>query len=79
VPKAILYIEISGAQQSRLEKFSKSDALKSFLPHSLLVLDKEIARRHFDILSDLVVSCNCYRLKLGSDIHDLPALIGSIL
>lgn len=79
VPKAILYIEISGAQEGHLDDLPKSDALRLFLPHSLVVLDKETARRHFEILSDLVESCDCYRLKLGSDIHDLPALVGSIL
>ena len=78
-PKVVLYPEISKGKESYLEKLSKSDALKSLMPHSLLVFDKDVAKRHFDILFDLVKSIDCYKLKFGADIHKLPALVESIL
>jgi len=77
-PKAIIYPEISKSKKSYLEKLSKSDTLKSLLPHSLLVFDKDIAKKHFDILFDLVKSTDCYKLKFGANIHELPELMESI-
>jgi hypothetical protein len=79
VPGVILYPEISGSKKSRLESLPKIEALKSFLPHSLLVLDRDISRKHFEILSDLVESADCYRLELGTDLEDLPALVETVL
>jgi len=78
-PRAILYPEISGGKESYLEELSKSETLKSLLPHSMLVFDKDIAKRHFDILFDLVKAADCYKLKFGSNIDNLPDLIESIL
>ena len=79
VPKLILFPEISAAKKSSLEVFPKSEALKTFLPHSLLAFDKEIARQHFDIIFDLIQSTDCYKVKLGADIQSLPDLVESIL
>jgi len=78
-PKVILYPEICCSKKSFLEKLSKSDALNLFLPHSMLVFDKETSKRHFDILFDLIMSTDTYRVKLGSDMLDLPNLVDSIL
>jgi len=78
-PKVILYPEISTVKKSFLEELSKSDALSIFLPHSMLVFDKETSKRHFDILFDLIMYTDTYRLKLGTDILDLPDLVESIL
>lgn len=78
-PNVILYPEISYRKKCFLEKISKSDALSLFLPHSMLVFDKETSKKHFDILFDLIMSSDTYRLKLGTDILDLPDLVESIL
>jgi len=78
-PRAILYPEKYPGSKSFLEELPKSEALSSFLPHSMLVLDKETSKKHFDILFDLITSVDTYRLKLGSDIHALPELIESVL
>ncbi|MBW1848814.1 MAG: hypothetical protein JRJ27_17105 [Deltaproteobacteria bacterium] len=78
-PKVILYPEISNEKKCFLEELSKSDALSLLLPHSMLVFDKETSKRHFDILFDLIISADTYRLKLGTDILDLPDLVESIL
>ena len=79
VPKLILFPEISAVKKSSLEVFPKSEALKTFLPHSLLAFDKEIARQHFDIIFDLIQSTDCYKVKLGADIQSLPDLVESVL
>jgi hypothetical protein len=79
VPKLILFPEISAAKKSSLEVFPKSEALKTFLPHSLLAFDKETARQHFDIIFDLIQSTDCYKVKLGADIQSLPDLVDSVL
>lgn len=79
IPKVLLYPEISAVRNSYLEKLSKGEALSLFLPHSMLVFDKETAKSHFDIISDLIKSVDTYKFKLGHDIHDLPELVGSIL
>ena len=79
IPQLILYPEISADAKSSLYKLPKSEALSLFLPHSLLVLDKKVAGRHFNIIGDLIHSTDCYHLKLGSNIHDLPELVESIL
>jgi hypothetical protein len=79
VPKLILFPEISAIKKSFLEVFPKSEALKTFLPHSLLAFDKEIARKHFDIIFDLIQSTDCYKVKLGADIQNLPGLVESVL
>jgi hypothetical protein len=78
VPKLILFPEISAVKKSSLEIFPKSEALKTFLPHSLLAFDKETARQHFDIIFDLIQSTDCYKIKLGADIQSLPDLVESI-
>jgi hypothetical protein len=79
IPRLILFPEISPIKKSFLEVFPKSEALKTFLPHSLLAFDKEIAKKHFDIIFDLIQSTDCYKLKLGTDLENLPDLVESIL
>ena len=79
VPKLILFPEISAIKKSFLEAFPKSEALKTFLPHSLLAFDKEIARKHFDIIFDLIQSTDCYKVTVGKDLENLPDLVKSIL
>ena len=78
-PSAILYPERHPGRNSSLETLPKSDALSQFLPHSMLVFDKETSKKHFDILVDLITSVDTYRLKLGTDIHAMPDLVKSIL
>ena len=79
VPKLILFPEISANKKTSLELFPKSEALKTFLPHSLLAFDKDSARQHFDIIFDLIQSTDCYKVKLGADMQRLPALVESVL
>ncbi len=79
IPKVVLFPEVHSGQKSRLESLSGNEAFKLLLPHGLMVLDKETARKHFDILVDLIESVECYRLYIGSDFRELDKLIDSIL
>ena len=79
LPRVVLYPERCQGSECFLEELSKSEALSSFLPHSMLVFDKETSKKHFDILFDLITSVETYKLKLGSNVHVLPELVASIL
>ena len=79
VPKVILYPEISRGGETRVEKISKSEALIRFMPHSMVLTNKETASRHFDIITDLIHTSECYILKFGSDMDVLKSVVESLL
>jgi len=78
-PVLILFPHIIDAPHSRLELLSKQEALKTILPHCLLVYDPDVARREFVALTQLVRQADCYRLHFGRDVLDLPWLITPLL
>lgn len=78
-PGVILYPERHPHRKSRLEEMPKSEALSAFMPHSLLVLDRTTTESNFDAVFQLVQSSDCYRLKFGSEVVDLPDLVESII
>ena len=78
-PVLILFPHIIDAPHSRLELLSKQEALKTILPHCLLVYDPDVARREFVALTQLVRQADCYRLHFGRDVLDLPWLIAPLL
>ena len=53
------------------ELLSKQEALKTILPHCLLVYDPDVARQEFVALTQLVQQTDCYRLHFGRDVLDL--------
>jgi hypothetical protein len=79
IPKVILFPEIYPGKESSLEELSKIEALTRFIPHSMVVINKETAGRHFDLIFDLVKSCGCYELKFGSDVDALGRLVEKVL
>ncbi|HZY30158.1 MAG TPA: hypothetical protein VFF86_00810 [Candidatus Methylomirabilis sp.] len=78
-PDLILFPQISGEPKSRLEKLSKIRAIETLLPHGLVVLDPEQAKRRFDLLTRLVEGAECYRLHFGNDVLELPRLVDALL
>ena len=78
-PAVILFPHIIDASHSRLELLSKQEALKTILPHCLLVYDPDVARREFVALTQLVQQADCYRLHFGRDVLALPWLITPLL
>jgi hypothetical protein len=77
--EVVLFPQISGKRKSRLEKLTKVQALETLLPHGLVVLDYELSRRQFDLLTRLVEEAECYRLHFGNDVLELPRLVDSLL
>ncbi|RMF94398.1 MAG: hypothetical protein D6736_00130 [Nitrospinota bacterium] len=77
-PRLLLFPQVMDWPRSRLEVFPKSRALEELLPHSLLILDKEVARHQFQILTRLVQQADCYRLYFGEDVQALPRLLAHL-
>jgi len=78
-PALIIFPKIVDWPVSHLELLPKSRALEELLPQALLVFDKDVARREFQVLSRLVAKADCYRLYFGKDILNLPQLIDQLL
>ena len=78
-PALVLFPHVVDAPQSHLELLPKSRALEALLPQALLVYDKTVARREFQVLAKLVQQVDCYRLHFGRDVLDLPKLITPLL
>ncbi|MDT7041593.1 hypothetical protein [Candidatus Nitronereus thalassa] len=75
----LLFPQVVSEKQSYLKPMSKHLALKELLPQGLLIHDKEIAKREFQLYSTLVERTPCYRLHYGEDRWDLPTLLDPIL
>lgn len=78
-PAVILYPERYPHKKSRIEEMPRSEALAAFMPHSMVVMDPKTTERHFDAIFNLVQSVDCYRLKFGAQVLDLPDLVESVL
>ncbi len=78
-PTIVLFPNVVDSPRSDLELLPKSRALEALLPQALLVYDREVARREFQVLAKLVQQVDCYRLHFGRNILDLPALISPLL
>jgi len=74
-PGIILFPRVVPWRKSHMERLSKSRAMEQLLPHGFRVLNREVARRHFDVLVDLVHRSECYTLYSGEDVLEIPALI----
>jgi len=78
-PAMILFPHVVDLPHSCLEPLSKSRALEAIMPQAMLVYDREVAAREFQLLSRLVRQVACYRLHFGRDILELPNLISPLL
>lgn len=78
-PALVLFPHVVDAADSHLELLPKSRALEALLPQALLVYDKDVARKEFQVLAKLVQQVDCYRLHFGRDILNLPNLITPLL
>lgn len=74
-PAMIVFPQIVDASSSQLELLSKRAALAALLPQGMVVYDQEIARKEFDVMAALVRQADCYVLRFGRDILELPQLI----
>lgn len=78
-PAMLLFPGVVDLPYSCLEPLSKSRGLEAILPLAAFVSDRDIARREFQALSQLVQQVDCYRLHFGQDVPDLPKLITPLL
>ncbi|MBI4775652.1 MAG: hypothetical protein HY788_16035 [Deltaproteobacteria bacterium] len=78
-PEVLLFPSIIDEGASRVEPAPKMEAVVGLLPHSLLVLDKEVARSHFQLLCRMVERMHCYRLYFGRDFREVPHLVRELL
>ncbi len=78
-PALVLFPNVVDSPRSHLESLSKSRAIEVLLPQTLLVYDRAVASRQFQVLAKLVQQVDCYRLHFGRDVLDLPNLITPLL
>jgi hypothetical protein len=79
IPRFLILPQIISSAHSELQPISKTDALVELIPQSLMVANKNIVKQHLEILTQLVDECQCFRLKAGQDVLDIPKLIKDIL
>jgi hypothetical protein len=78
-PAIVLFPNVVDSPKSHLELLPKSRALEVLLPQALLVYDRAVAAKQFQVMSKLVQQVDCYRLHFGRDVLDLPNLITPLM
>jgi hypothetical protein len=76
-PALILFPQIVDGR-TRTELLPKAKAFTELLPHTVFAADRDVTKRQFELLSQLVARAECYRLYCGRDIIDLPQLVESV-
>ena len=76
---AIMVPEITGRPGTSLTPIGRGDVLSAVLPFSLDLHDSAAASGQLDFLIDVVESIPCYRLRLGSDLQEVPRFLAQFL
>jgi len=79
LPGLILFPEVVGSEESLLEPIPAKYAFDQLFRETCLSQQRDVARREFQVLSQLVRQSSCYRLLFGQDILALPKLIDPLL
>jgi len=79
VPRVLLFPKIVDKEKSRLKRLSKIEAVSQLLPHSLLVMDPDVAVRQFHMLCEMVETMDCFELYYGRDVLDVHTMIWELL
>jgi hypothetical protein len=79
VPSVLLFPKVVDEEKSRLHRVPKIEAVSRLLPHSLLVMDPDVAARQFHILCELVETMDCFELDYGKDVLDVHSMIWELL
>jgi hypothetical protein len=77
-PTVVVFPEISGNDESELERMSADEALRELAPNILLT-EARTAQAHFDVLGDLARTCSCYRLSTGQDFDGVVETLRELL
>jgi hypothetical protein len=78
-PGVLILPQIVEEATSHIEPISKRQALEEILPHGLLVYDKTIAQKEFQVLTALIQSVDVYRLFFGKDVLELHRVIDPLI
>lgn len=75
----ILVPQITAQVESTVHQVSRAQLLGDMLPYSLDLPDAASAQRQLNFLADLLQTTPTFRLNLGQDRQQLPALLSQIL
>jgi hypothetical protein len=78
-PLLLLFPEVCGAGPTRADALPAGEALPRLIESSLLLGGREATARHAGALATLVRSAASFRLRLGPEPEEIPAVIGSLL
>ncbi len=79
VPRVLLFPKIVDEKKSQLERLPKIEAVSRLLPHSLFVMDPDVAVRQFHVLCEMVETMDCFELHYGRDVLDVYKMIWELL
>lgn len=77
-PTVLVFPEVANRPRSVLEPLDPGAALLELVPNVLLT-DPESSQQHLNILGRLVETCDCYRLRTGTDLEAVPELLRSVI
>jgi predicted ATPase len=77
-PVAIVFVRVGDHGESTLQPMSAAEAFTELAPNVLLT-QPAACQMHFDVLSELSETCQCYRMQTGRDFHRLPLLAAKLL
>ncbi len=75
----ILAPEVTNQEQTRLAPISKAALLGELLFYSVDLHDPALARQHLDFLAETLEHIPCYRLLLGHNRQQIPAVLEEVL
>jgi len=78
-PRVLLFPRVVDEKRSRLRGISKTEAVARLLPHSLLVMDPDVAAKQFHMLCGMVETMDCYELDYGRDVLEVHRLVRDLL
>jgi len=80
VPAKIIFCRVNGAETSRIQLISKTDALLRLLPQSASIFfNQAFAKNQVDVLRRLIEQTDCFQLDTGLDVYDNPQNAADIL
>lgn len=78
--RQIIFPQISGAKESRLEPLPPSEAVRQLIGQSMFFpLEREHTQAQSSLLTSLVKQASCYRLWAGDDIWSDPNRVRGLL
>lgn len=80
VPSKIVFCRVSGAETSRIQPISKTDALLRLLPQSASIFfNKAFAQKQVAALRRLIEQTNSFQLDAGLDVYGNPRRAADLL